>query len=152
MTAGRSVRHETDGAARKLSGPARGEMALAPVLAALSDPVRLKIVCMLANGCELSCGSFGLPIAKSTLTHHLKVLRDAGVITQRPVGTSRMTCLRREGPRRTLSRAARLGTGGRPQAARPAVREPALAALAAAPPATGRRRTVRSALRSGGGG
>lgn len=96
MTAGRSVQHETDAAARKLSGPARGEMALAPVLTALSDPVRLKIVCMLASGCELSCGSFGLPIAKSTLTHHLRVLRDAGVITQRPVGTSRMTCLRRE--------------------------------------------------------
>jgi DNA-binding transcriptional ArsR family regulator len=70
-------------------------MALAPVLTALSDPVRLEIVCMLATGRELSCGAFGLPIAKSTLTHHLKVLREAGVITQRPVGTSRMTCLRR---------------------------------------------------------
>ena len=97
MTAGRSVQHQTDAAtARKLSGPARGEMTLAPVLAALSDPVRLKIVCMLASGGELSCRAFGVPIAKSTLTHHLKVLRDAGVITQRPVGTSRMTCLRRE--------------------------------------------------------
>ena len=97
MTAGRGVQHQTDAAVtRKLSGPARGEMTLAPVLTALSDPVRLKIVCMLATGGELSCGAFGLPIAKSTLTHHLKVLRDAGVITQRPVGTSRMTCLRRE--------------------------------------------------------
>jgi DNA-binding transcriptional ArsR family regulator len=71
-------------------------MTLAPVLAALSDPVRLKIVCMLASGPERACGSFGLPIAKSTLTHHLKVLREAGVITQRPVGTSRMTCLRKK--------------------------------------------------------
>ena len=70
-------------------------MTLAPVLAALSDPVRLKIVCMLASGPERTCGSFGLPIAKSTLTHHLKVLREAGVIVQRPVGTSRMTCLAR---------------------------------------------------------
>jgi DNA-binding transcriptional ArsR family regulator len=71
-------------------------MSLAPVLAALSDPVRLAIVCMLADGRERSCRSFGLPIAKSTLTHHLKVLREAGVITQRAVGTSRMTCLRRK--------------------------------------------------------
>jgi DNA-binding transcriptional ArsR family regulator len=71
-------------------------MTLAPVLAALSDPVRLAIVCMLASGPERTCGSFGLPIAKSTLTHHLKVLREAGVITQRPVGTSRMTCLRKK--------------------------------------------------------
>jgi DNA-binding transcriptional ArsR family regulator len=83
-------------AARKLSGPARGELTLAPVLAALSDPVRLEIVRKLADGCELSCGSFGFPLAKSTLTHHLKVLRDAGVIAQRRVGTSRMTCLRRQ--------------------------------------------------------
>jgi DNA-binding transcriptional ArsR family regulator len=97
MTAGRSVPATTDVAAtRKLSGPARGEMTLAPVLAALSDPVRLKIVCMLASGPERACGSFGLPIAKSTLTHHLKVLREAGVIIQRPVGTSRMTCLRKK--------------------------------------------------------
>jgi len=71
-------------------------MTLAPVLAALSDPVRLKIVRMLADGCELSCGAFGFPLAKSTLTHHLKVLRDAGVVSQRAVGTSRMTCLRKK--------------------------------------------------------
>ncbi len=95
MTGGRGVSATEAAAARKLSGPARGEMSLAPVLAALSDPVRLEIVCMLASGGERSCGSFGLPIAKSTLTHHLRVLREAGVITQRPVGTSRMTCLRK---------------------------------------------------------
>jgi DNA-binding transcriptional ArsR family regulator len=83
-------------AARNLSGPPRGDFSLAAVLAALSDPVRLEIVCTLANGRERSCGSLGLPIPKSTLTHHLKVLREAGLIVQRPVGTSRMTCLRRK--------------------------------------------------------
>jgi DNA-binding transcriptional ArsR family regulator len=97
VTAGRSVPGTTDAAAaRKLSGPPRGDMSLAAVLAALSDPVRLEIVCMLASGHERSCGSFGLPIAKSTLTHHLRVLREAGLIVQRPVGTSRMTCLRKK--------------------------------------------------------
>jgi DNA-binding transcriptional ArsR family regulator len=97
MTAGRSVSELPDeAAARKLNGPAREEMSLAPVLAALSDPVRLEIVCKLANGCELSCGSLGPAVAKSTLTHHLRVLREAGVITHRRVGTSKMTCLRRE--------------------------------------------------------
>ena len=97
MTAGRHVSATTEAAAaRKLSGPARGDMTLAPVLAALSDPVRLEIVCMLATGRERPCGSFGLPIAKSTLTHHLRVLREAGLITQRPVGTTRMTCLRKK--------------------------------------------------------
>jgi DNA-binding transcriptional ArsR family regulator len=97
MTGGRSVSEKPHAAAaRKLSGPAREEMTLALVLAALSDPVRLEIVCMLASGPERACGSFGLPIAKSTLTHHLRVLRDAGVITQRPVGTTRLSCLRRK--------------------------------------------------------
>jgi DNA-binding transcriptional ArsR family regulator len=97
MTLGRSVSVPTDAAAaRNLIGPAREEIALAPVLAAISDPVRLEIVYKLANGCELSCGSLGLPIAKSTLTHHLRVLREAGVITHRRVGTSKMTCLRRK--------------------------------------------------------
>jgi DNA-binding transcriptional ArsR family regulator len=98
MTTGRSVPVTTTdaAAARKLSGPPRGDMTLAAVLAALSDPVRLAIVCMLASGHERACGSFDLPIAKSTLTHHLRVLREAGVITQRAVGTSRMTCLRKK--------------------------------------------------------
>ena len=97
MTAGRSVSELPDAAAaRKLNGPAREEMSLAPVLAALSDPVRLEIVCTLANGSELSCGSLGPAVAKSTLTHHLRVLREAGVITHRRVGTSKMTCLRRK--------------------------------------------------------
>jgi len=91
MDAGRSVSEATDAAAaRKLKGPARDQISIAPVLAALSDPMRLAI------GCELSCGSLGPAVAKSTLTHHLKVLREAGVITQRAVGTSKMTCLRRE--------------------------------------------------------
>jgi DNA-binding transcriptional ArsR family regulator len=97
MTPGQSLSEPTEtAAARKLSGPARGDITLAPVLAALSDPVRLEIVCKLASGCELSCGSLGLPVAKSTLTHHLRVLREAGVITHRRVGTSKMTCLRRK--------------------------------------------------------
>lgn len=97
MTTGRSVPGPTGAAAaRQLSGPAREQMSLAPVLAALSDPVRLAIVCKLADGCELSCASLGPPVAKSTLTHHLRVLREAGLIVQRPVGTSKMTCLRRK--------------------------------------------------------
>jgi DNA-binding transcriptional ArsR family regulator len=125
MTDGRSVSEKTDAvAARKFSGPAREEMTLAPVLAALSDPVRLEIVCMLASGPERACGSFGLPIAKSTLAHHLKVLRDAGVITQRPVGTTRLTCLRRKdlearfpGLLDSVLRAAAARTGRRPYVA-----------------------------------
>ena len=107
-----------------MSGPARGDMTLAPVLAALSDPVRLQIVCMLATGPERTCRSFGLPIAKSTLTHHLKVLREAGVIIQRPVGTSRMTCLRKK------DLDARQAKKSRPLAARQKVKSRAAQAAA----------------------
>jgi DNA-binding transcriptional ArsR family regulator len=45
---------------------------------------------------ERTCGSFDLPVTKSTCTHHFKVLREAGVIHQRQEGTSRLNTLRRE--------------------------------------------------------
>ncbi|MGZ4299313.1 MAG: ArsR/SmtB family transcription factor, partial [Solirubrobacteraceae bacterium] len=43
-----------------------------------------------------TCGSFALPVTKSTCTHHFKVLREAGVIQQRPQGTTRLNRLRRD--------------------------------------------------------
>ena len=79
-----------------ISHPAREELDIATVLHALSDPVRLQIVSGLAAGEGRSCSSFGLPVTKSTCTHHFKVLREAGVIEQRQVGTSRLNSLRRE--------------------------------------------------------
>ena len=77
--------------------PRRDEIELAAVLHALSDPVRLKMVAALAaSKGEPTCGSFDVPVTKSTCTHHFKVLREAGVIHQRPQGTSRRNRLRRE--------------------------------------------------------
>jgi DNA-binding transcriptional ArsR family regulator len=35
-------------------------------------------------------------VSKSTLTHHFRVLRDAGVVSQRQCGTSRLTMIRTE--------------------------------------------------------
>jgi DNA-binding transcriptional ArsR family regulator len=79
-----------------IAQPARSELELAAVLHALSDPVRLRIVAALAvAGEEPSCGSFDLPVTKSTCTHHFKVLREAGVIQQRQRGTARLNALRR---------------------------------------------------------
>jgi DNA-binding transcriptional ArsR family regulator len=77
--------------------PRRAEIELGAVLHALSDPVRLKIVAALAvaDG-EPTCGSFDVPVTKSTCTHHFKVLREAGVIRQRQEGTARLNNLRRE--------------------------------------------------------
>jgi DNA-binding transcriptional ArsR family regulator len=75
--------------------PELEQIELAAVLHALSDPVRLRIVAGLADGGELSCGRFELPVTKSTCTHHFRVLREAGVIRQRVQGTTRLNRLRR---------------------------------------------------------
>ncbi len=83
--------------AQLIAQPRREEIELAAVLHALSDPGRLRIVAALADdACERTCGSFNLPVTKSTCTHHFKVLREAGVISQRQEGTTRLNALRRD--------------------------------------------------------
>ena len=79
-----------------LEMPAREEIELAPVLAALSDPVRLEIVGALAGGGERACGLLAGRVADSTRSHHLRVLREAGVTTTRREGTRRLVSLRRD--------------------------------------------------------
>jgi DNA-binding transcriptional ArsR family regulator len=83
------------GTVEALGHPAAGEIELPAVLQALSDPMRLRIVVALSAGEELSCKSIDLPVVKSTCTHHFRVLREAGVISQRQEGTSRLNSLRR---------------------------------------------------------
>ena len=78
-----------------LPQPRTEDIDLGAVLHALSDPVRLEIVRALREeGDERRCGSFDVPVTKSTLTHHFRVLREAGVICQRQDGTARLTRLR----------------------------------------------------------
>jgi DNA-binding transcriptional ArsR family regulator len=79
-----------------LCHPEQHEIELAAVLHALSDPMRLRIVAGLAAEDKRTCGSFDLPVTKSTCTHHFRVLREAGVIRQRLEGTTRLNSLRRE--------------------------------------------------------
>ena len=69
---------------------------LTEVLAALADPIRLAIVATLADGAVRTCGEFDLPIAKSTLSHHMKVLREAGVLESQVEGTRCFVGLRPE--------------------------------------------------------
>ncbi len=83
--------------ATELTHPTREELELPAVLHALSDPVRLSMVRHLARAPEeRSCRSFDVPVTKSTCTHHFKVLREAGIIRQRPEGTSRLNALRED--------------------------------------------------------
>jgi DNA-binding transcriptional ArsR family regulator len=61
----------------------------------LSDPVRLQVVRNLATKGEGPCGGLSCEVSKSTLSHHLKVLREAGVTRTRADGTQRLLSLRR---------------------------------------------------------
>ncbi|WP_036494947.1 helix-turn-helix transcriptional regulator [Nocardia sp. BMG111209] len=76
--------------------PERDQILLENVLSALGNPLRLQIVRVLAESGERSCGSILDGLSKSTLTHHWRVLRDSGVIWQRPAGRENLLSLRRE--------------------------------------------------------
>ncbi|MEV3927127.1 ArsR/SmtB family transcription factor [Actinomadura coerulea] len=70
---------------------------LQQVLEALVDPVRRSIVTRLReSGEDIRCGGFDLTVSNSTATHHFRILREAGLIRQYYVGTSRMNALRRD--------------------------------------------------------
>lgn len=80
-----------------LPHPAREDIRIEAVLHALADPVRLRIVRELDRvGIPVACGTVELSVSKSTRTHHLRILREAGVTRVVPDGTARMTSLRRE--------------------------------------------------------
>lgn len=80
---------------KPISHPDRDELLLASVLYALGDPIRLKIVQQLAQEGDKACGAFGCATPKSTLSHHFRILREAGVIHSRKSGTHYINALRR---------------------------------------------------------
>ena len=81
-----------------LEGPAVEELDLVEVLQALGDPVRLQIVRFLAEADDgpIACHEIPIPVSKSTGSHHLKVLREAGVVTAEIDGTRKYHTLRRD--------------------------------------------------------
>ncbi|WP_432173462.1 ArsR/SmtB family transcription factor [Streptomyces sp. Tue6028] len=81
--------------ARTVDHPGLTQVTLQQALEALADPVRRTVVSQLARkGEDMSCGTFETPVSTSTLTHHFNVLREAGVIRQYYVGTTKMNTLR----------------------------------------------------------
>ena len=74
--------------------PQRQDLELAMILDALSDPIRLRMVAELHARGEAACGTVLVDIPKSTRSHHLKVLREAGVTRTRMEGTERIVRLR----------------------------------------------------------
>ncbi|MEV4296881.1 ArsR/SmtB family transcription factor [Microbispora rosea] len=77
-----------------LTHPDSAEIDLLDILHALADPTRMTIVRTLRAEPERACGTFPVDVAPSTLTHHFRVLREAGVIHQREDGNRRWTALR----------------------------------------------------------
>ena len=66
-------------------------MANALAFAALADPTRREVFERLARG-PLPVGELaeGLPVSRPAVSQHLKVLKEAGLVTDRPEGTRRV--------------------------------------------------------------
>ncbi|MBB2895481.1 helix-turn-helix transcriptional regulator [Pseudomonas sp. AS2.8] len=81
---------------RPFKHPSPDEFSLERLFHALSDPVRLDIVRYLARVAEATCGELDGGRPKSSMSHHFRVLRDAGLVHTRNAGTTHMNQLRRD--------------------------------------------------------
>lgn len=80
---------------RPFKHPPASEFVLERVFYALSDPVRLDIVRHLGTVTEASCGELDGGRPKSTMSHHFRVLRDAGLVMTQSMGTTHLNTLRK---------------------------------------------------------
>ncbi|QDK37573.1 helix-turn-helix transcriptional regulator [Bdellovibrio sp. NC01] len=80
----------------EISHPSLKDVTMEQVLKALGDPVRLSAVRELiaAKGGEKACGTFSYTVTKATFSHHLQILREAGIIWTRVEGKHKYTSLR----------------------------------------------------------
>lgn len=79
--------------------PSRDDITLEGVLAALSDPMRLRIVKSLVDrqSCMSCTEASPCPdMAKSTLSHHFRILREAGLIQTEKRGVEHRNIIRME--------------------------------------------------------
>ena len=83
---------------REIRHPRTSELDLATILRTVGDPVRLSIVRLLSDDRERRCTLVGdkLDIPASTLSYHLRLLREAGVTRTQAQGTLRLVSLRRD--------------------------------------------------------
>ncbi|MEU0510628.1 helix-turn-helix domain-containing protein [Amycolatopsis sp. NPDC006125] len=77
-----------------IAHPELDEITVDDVLHALADPTRRAIIRLLQAEGDRPCGTFGLPVAASTLSHHFRALRKGGLIRQYDEGRQRMNTLR----------------------------------------------------------
>ncbi|WP_315737741.1 MULTISPECIES: helix-turn-helix domain-containing protein [unclassified Bradyrhizobium] len=77
--------------------PSREDITLAGVLSALADPMRLRIVksLMQQNDCMSCSAAAPCPdMAKSTLSNHFRILREAGLIQTTKKGVEHRNVVR----------------------------------------------------------
>ena len=81
---------------RELSHPSKDDLKLVEVLHALADPVRLEIVARLDRVGTENCTGIGggIDVHKSTMSHHYRVLREAGITLTTLEGRSRLVSVR----------------------------------------------------------
>ncbi len=82
---------------RQIKHPTIEQVELTDIMYALADPTRLEIVILLAQaGRKLTCGEINLNRPKSSMSHHFKILRSAGLVETLIEGTEHMNSLRLE--------------------------------------------------------
>ncbi len=81
---------------KRAYAPNLKKMPLSSIFYALSDPARLEIVRALMSDSEVSCGQCRSTLSKSTMSHHFKVLREAGLIQRREEGKVHYISLRED--------------------------------------------------------
>lgn len=82
---------------RQIKHPTIDQVELIEILYALADPTCLEIVFRLAKaGRKLTCGELDLRRPKSSMSHHFKILRSAGLVETVVDGTEHMNSLRLE--------------------------------------------------------
>lgn len=71
------------------------EKNLVAALRALGHPARMRIVRLLSDQAECRGAELfaDLPLAQSTISEHLRILREAGLVTSHAVGSGVVYCL-----------------------------------------------------------
>lgn len=82
--------------ARVYEHPTKQDTTLERVLFALSDPVRMSMVRVLAARGPVNSLELATDMPKSTVAHHTRILREAGVTHTKPDGRACWISLRRD--------------------------------------------------------
>ncbi|MBC1375941.1 helix-turn-helix transcriptional regulator [Listeria sp. FSL L7-0091] len=79
---------------KKLNELSKSDLLL--IFQALSDPIRLDIFLCLLKNKEKRFSGTTYNISKSTMSHHIKLLKEAGLINLRKEGTTHIYSVREE--------------------------------------------------------